>query len=85
MKIEFEISDLEFFIKAFNNSLVVFADIVSAMKFGCEPVLRQKVASQLELIPDEERERRFQELWNVYVQLEKMEKLLKVENLLDKN
>ena len=74
MKIEIEISDLELFIKAFNNSLVVFADIVSAMGLGCEPALRQRVVSQLELIPDEERERRFQELWNVYVQLENIER-----------
>lgn len=74
MKIEIEISDIEFFTKAFNNSIVVFADVISAMNFDCEPTLRHRVVEQLKKIPAEEREKRFQELRKVYLQLEKLER-----------
>ena len=39
MKIEIEVNDLTEFISALNNALIVYGDIISSIRLGCEPSL----------------------------------------------
>ena len=69
MVIEIEVDDLTTFAKAVNNATAVYGDIVSAIRFGCDPCVRHKVKEALEKIPEEELQRRFECLTDVYAQL----------------
>ena len=48
MKIEIEVNDLTEFISALNNALIVYGDIISSIRLGCEPslLIKNKVADR---------------------------------------
>lgn len=74
MKIEIEISDLELFVKALNNSLAVYGCAVRSRQLGCELGYSSNVREAFDKIPEEELVKRWQELKQMYKQIETLEK-----------
>lgn len=71
MKIEIQVSDITLFAKAFNNALVSYGDILSSLRFGLEvPSKYDGLAS----LSQKELDDRFNELKQVYFQVENIEK-----------
>lgn len=63
MKVEIEVSDIQLFVKALNNAIISYGDIVFGIMLGCE--IPSKLKS-LKKIPFSELEDRVHCLKNVY-------------------
>lgn len=71
MIINIEVSDISLFAKALNNALVSYGDIISSLRFDLEVPIKFESLHQLS---DMELENRFNELKQVYFQVENIEK-----------
>ena len=71
MTINIEVSDIELFAKALNNAIVSYGDIISSLRFGLKIPIKFESLHQLS---DMELENRFNELKQVYFQVENIEK-----------
>ena len=74
MKIEIEVNDLTEFISALNNALIVYGDIISSIRLGCEPSLLIKNKVALEQIGEDKLKARYDALVNVHMKLEEIER-----------
>ena len=75
MKIEIEISDIELFAKALNNAFIAYSDIVSCINvLGIEPQLSTVRYVPLMKLSTEELDARYNELKQVYLQVEDIER-----------
>ena len=75
MKIEIEVSNIELFSKALNNALVAYRDIVTCINvFGIDPQISSKEFTKLADLPAKELTGRLNELKQVYLQIENIER-----------
>lgn len=82
MKIKIEVPNLKTLVDALNNSVLVYADVITAIKLGCNPGIRTKLADALETLPEEELQQRLNTLMGLYIQLNEKERenKMKVKN-----
>ena len=71
MKITIEVPDIELFAKAFNNAVVACGDIYWSIDIGCTVPLKFE---GLAALPTEELKARHKCLYDVYKQIEQIEK-----------
>ena len=73
---EFKIktNDIELLAKAVNNAFICYQDIITSLSLGCSPGLRREVREKLETIPEEELRKRLDILYDVYQQIEEIER-----------
>ncbi len=74
MKIEIEITNIELFSKALNNSFLAYADIVSSINLGLEPQISALRFFPLMELSHDELDARYNELKQVYLQVEDIER-----------
>ena len=74
MKIEIEVSDFNLFLKAFNNAVSAYGDIVSSIMLGCDPQINSSRFQILNDLTNEELKARMLELKNVYYQFIELER-----------
>ena len=74
MKVEIEIDDLETFAKALNNACIAYYDLTTSIEFGLHPQISGSKFIPLTKLPEEELRKRREILFNVYEQIERIEK-----------
>lgn len=74
MKVEIEIDDLETFAKALNNACIAYYDLTTSIEFGLHPQISDSKFIPLITLPEEELRKRREILFNVYEQIERIEK-----------
>ena len=70
MKYTIEISDLDTFHAALNNTIIIYNDVIQSIELFGEPGLGLEVKGKFPQIPEEKLKKRLQELINVYKQIE---------------
>ena len=74
MKVEIEIDDLDTFANARNNACIAYYDLTTSIEFGLHPQISGSKFILLTTLPEEELRKRREILFNVYEQIERIEK-----------
>ena len=74
MEIILNINDIELLAKALNNAFLAYQDIISTISLGISPQINSNRFEGLSNLSEEELKKRYEELKNIYFQIEDIER-----------